>query len=242
MSGILTTETTLGALVAEDPGRAELLESLGLDYCCGGGRSVGDACAQAGLDPQAVLRLLAAAPGGTERRAEVDIRALSLAELADHIEATHHRRLRADLPRVNALAAKVLAAHGTRHPELAELAQVLADLSEELMAHMNKEERILFPAVRGIERSGRPANVCFLSIAQPIGVMEAEHEAAGRALGRLRALSAGYEAPADACESYRALYAALGEIEQDLHVHIHKENNELFRRARDLELGARRGG
>jgi len=238
MADELDTGITLGSLVTEDPSRARVLEALGLDFCCGGGHTLAEACAQAGLDPQTVLRMLRATPGaaaGADAAAEPDIRTLSLTELADHIETTHHAYLRAELPRARALAARVVAAHGAGHAELAGIERTLADLAEELVPHMDKEEGILFPAVRMLERGNGLAGFPFGSLANPLRVMEADHEAAGEALRRLRELSGGYAVPPDGCESYRALYGALAALETDLHRHIHEENNELFRRARELE-------
>jgi regulator of cell morphogenesis and NO signaling len=229
-----TASETLGRLVAERPQRARLLEQLGLDYCCGGQRTLEEACHARGLDPCAVRRRLdeedraspAPLPDGSQR---------SVGELIDDILQRHHTFLRRDLPRLQGLMAKVRAAHVPRHPELAEMECVLAGLVQELAAHMLKEEHVLFPWIRALQaRSSVHAGPCG-TVRNPIRVMEHEHQDAGAALQRLRTLSRGYTPPADACASYRALLAGLAELEADLHLHIHKENNLLFPAAAALE-------
>ncbi len=221
---------TLGGLVAGNPARAAVLESLGLDFCCGGARTLAAACAEAGLDAATVARLLAAPPvAGAAAAAEPDLKAMPLTGLVDHIEATHHAWLRRELPSLQAQAAKVRAAHGPRHPELAEAAEVLAALAEELDAHLAKEEQILFPAIRALEGGGPGLPTCG-GLQNPIRVMEMEHDEAGEALRRLRELTGGHQPPPDACATLRGWCAGLAALERDLHRHIHKENNVLFPR------------
>ena len=230
---------TLGDLVAERPGRAEILESLNLDFCCGGGRSLLDACREAGLDAATVARLLANPPVGRSReQAEPDVQAMSLTDLADHIEATHHAFMRHVLPRLAQMATKVVSAHGERHAYLADMRGTLGGLTAEIEMHMDKEEQVLFPAIRALEQSQGAASFHCGHLSNPIRVMEHEHEQAGAALARLRASSGDYRVPDDACETFRAYYAALQDLERDLHRHIHKENNVLFPRALALAGGA----
>lgn len=237
---------TLGDLVAENPDRAAVMEAWGLDFCCGGSRTLDQACREAGLDAATVARLLANAPasakgaGGSRGSAEPDPRALSLTELVDHIEQTHHVYLREALPRLQAQAAKVREAHGDSRPEVREMGDVLAALIDELDLHMQKEEQILFPGVRTLEQTRGAVQFHCGSLANPIRVMEMEHDGAGEALARLRELSGGYQPPAGACETFRAWYRGLVELEHDLHRHIHKENNVLFPRV--LALEERSGG
>lgn len=214
--------TTLGALVNTSPGAARVLESVGLDYCCGGQRPLSEACAEKGIDPDDVLRRLAE----TENGEQVDWAGMGTVELVDHIESTHHRYLHEELPRLVALAQKVASVHGERHPELVALAGDVVELHDDLEPHMMKEERVLFPLIRSLEdpAAGPPP----MDPAGPISVMMAEHDVAGELLERIRARTGDFEVPADACASYTALYQGLEAVEHDTHIHVHKENNVLF--------------
>jgi regulator of cell morphogenesis and NO signaling len=219
---------TVGELVAERPARSRIFEELGIDYCCGGKLSLAEACARKGLDPDEVSRRLAA----TEvAESETDWRAAPLAALADHIVSTHHAFLRRELPRLRGLLAKLARVHGDRHPELRDALAVFGPFADELTEHMMKEERVLFPLITGLE-SGRVPRTPF--VLQPIAVMEAEHDDAGRALAEMRRLTGGYALPADGCGTYRAAMAGLAELEADMHEHVHKENSILFPRAARL--------
>jgi len=227
----VTIERTLGDLVADNPARADILESLGLDFCCGGSQRLDEACLAVGLDPATVARLLQRPPViATTVSAEPDLRALTLTALVDHIEATHHAFMKRALPRLAQFAAKVSEVHGDLHPYLREMKETLADLTAEIELHLGKEEAVLFPAIRTLEANeGAPAFHCG-HLSNPIRVMEQEHDQAGAALARLRELSGGYALPEGACETFAAYYEALQALERDLHRHIHKENNVLFPR------------
>lgn len=218
---------TLGDLVTADPRRARVLEGLGLDYCCHGQRSLGEAAAEAGLDPAEVaagLDLPDAPAAGA------DWRALGLADLADHVVEVHHTYLWNEMGRLAALADKVAEVHGGRHPELAGVRADYRALKDDLEAHLRKEERILFPAIHQLDAAGAPVGVL-----GPIRQMILEHDTAGELLERLRSATAGYATPDDGCSSYRALMDGLAELEADLHEHIHKENNVLFPRALEAD-------
>lgn len=221
--------TTLGALVTAHPDLARALERMGLDYCCGGERTLAEACAEQGIDVGEVAVELAAHAG---ERGPEPWAAMAPDALVEHIEATHHAYLHAELPRLAALADKVVAVHGARHPELVEVRPVYADLQADLVPHLLKEERVLFPMVHELvaaAREGRPAPAFHCgSLRHPVSVMLAEHDRAGDLLDELRRLTGGYTPPDDACASYRALYAGLAEVEADTHLHVHKENNVLF--------------
>lgn len=227
-------DLTIGYLVSERAVRAKTFERFGLDYCCGGNKSLGDACKEKGLDPIKVLSALSEADATNANSDATDWRTVSLTELADHIEATHHSFLRQEFPRLKKLTEKVVKAHAEHHPELVEVAETLGNLETELMQHMMKEEQILFPLIRQMESSGPTSSHCG-SIGNPIRVMEQEHAEAGNALSQLQTLTKGYKAPEDACGTYRVTMASLAELEEDLHLHIHKENSILFPRAIALE-------
>jgi regulator of cell morphogenesis and NO signaling len=153
---------------------------------------------------------------------------MGAAELADHIESTHHRYLWDELPRLTALADKVRDVHGRRHPELDDVAGCLAELRADLEPHLRKEEEVLFPLIRTLAVATSPPPFHCGSIGNPIAVMRREHDHAGELLARLRQLTDDFGPPADACASYTALYVGLGQLDADTHLHVHKENNVLF--------------
>jgi regulator of cell morphogenesis and NO signaling len=225
----------VGQLVRQRPSRARLFERFGIDYCCRGKLSLAEACALRGLDLKEVCDQLDATGESAQEAAAVDWSEAPLGDLIDHIVQTHHVYLRRELPRLEDLTAKVAAAHRAAHPELRELRQVFAALRNELVPHMFKEEHVLFPWIAKLEQEQqRPHGVCG-SVNNPIVMMEHEHQRAGEALDRIRWLTDDYNAPPDACPAYVALLAGLAELEADLHLHIHKENNILFPRAAELE-------
>ncbi len=217
--------TTLGELVTTHPQLARELELLELDYCCGGQRTLADACAARGLDAQTTADELADA---VIDEPAPDWSAMGLADLVDHLESTHHRYLWDELPRLSALVAKIVSVHGDRHPELAQVEACFEEIRHDLEPHLVKEERVLFPMIRELDAATESVSFHCGTLRNPISVMLGEHDAVGDLLARLRQLTNGYEAPADGCGSYVACYAGLAELEADTHLHIHKENNLLF--------------
>jgi regulator of cell morphogenesis and NO signaling len=164
---------------------------------------------------------------------------MDAAQLVDHIEASHHRYLWDEFPRLTALMDKVRQVHGGRHPELHEVAEGLDELRADLEPHLLREERVLFPMIRVLAgAASSPAFPCG-SIRNPIAVMMGEHDHAGELLGRLRRLTDGYQPPVDACSSFTALYGGLGQLEADTHLHVHKENHVLFPMVEALEARLR---
>jgi regulator of cell morphogenesis and NO signaling len=223
-----TTATTVGQFVVDRPGRARVFQRLGIDFCCGGKLTLAQACQRKGLDPDAALTALVEEP---DSRASDPVEAMSLTELCDHIERTHHANLRVELPRLGAMLRKVAGVHGLHHPWLRDMLVVFDDFDRDLREHMLKEEHLLFPLIRRIDAGDAAAILSTLSIASPIAVMEQEHEQAGDALAQLRALSNDFIAPVGACATFLALLDGLRELESDMHWHVHKENNVLFPRA-----------
>ncbi len=228
----LDANSPVAQWVAEYPHTASLFDQLKIDYCCGGGIALQEACDRMQLNANTIIAQLWAVPepATTENWLQAP-----LADLCDHIEGTHHAYLREELPRLSALLDKVIEAHAANHPELPELGRVFAALRAELEPHMFKEERILFPAIRQTEAAASCPDFPFGSVANPIRMMEHEHRVAGRALTRIRELTREFLPPDDACNTYRFLLDALQRLEGDLHQHIHKENNILFPRAIQLE-------
>lgn len=227
-------EATLAEIVNTNPELTRVLERHGLDYCCGGRRRLADACMTRNLDPAVVIDELTeqlARPAA----APVDWRSLDAAGLADHIEATHHGYLHAELPRLTDLLAKVRQAHADRNPELATVATIFETLRTDLEPHLMKEERVLFPMIRELAAATRPPNFHCGTLRNPITVMMREHDAAGDLLAWMRLETSDYAPPTDACASYRTLYRDLEALETDTHLHVHKENNVLFPLVERLE-------
>ncbi|MGC8669221.1 MAG: DUF542 domain-containing protein [Chthonomonadales bacterium] len=190
----VSSNALVGALVAEQPGRARVFEELGIDYCCGGQRPLADVCNEQGLKLDEVLRRIAEADAAPEPSGQ-DWTEASLGDLVEHIVETHHAYLRDNLPRIGHLTQRVAQAHGANHPEVVEVADVFTSLHSELESHMMKEERILFPLIVQMEQTGQAGWAPGGSIANPISVMEAEHQDAGEALENFRTLTHGYVPP-----------------------------------------------
>ncbi len=235
----ITTANTVGELAVEFPNAARVFEKLGIDYCCGGSRSLEEACAASKLSAREVLETIAAtglgAPGHRDWQSE------PLADLVAHIIGRHHKYTREEIARLGPLFDKVCSVHGTNHPELFSLRSTFQALAEELLSHMAKEEIILFPHLIRMEEAFIE-KAAFLpppfgTVKNPVRMMMHEHDGAAEALRDLRSKSASYTSPPDACTSYRMLFKALEEFEGDLHQHIHLENNILFPRAIKMELG-----
>jgi regulator of cell morphogenesis and NO signaling len=230
-------------LVTSNPSRARVFERYGIDYCCHGRQTLAQACEDGSLDLSAVERDLSECDRGPIDHPSSDWTAYPLSALAQHIVERHHEYLRRELPRLKGMLERVIEAHGAEHPELHEVEKVFHGLQAELSMHMMKEEHVLFPIVARLEAAATTGESVGAfhcgSVQNPIGVMEDEHEHAGQALARMRALTRGYVAPADACPTYIALLASLAELEADLHLHIHKENNVMFPRAAALEARLR---
>jgi regulator of cell morphogenesis and NO signaling len=228
-------QDTVGNVVARKPALSRIFEQEGIDYCCGGKKTLNEVCQKKGIDPQALLATLEASLSTSTEEPTVDPASMTLTQLADHIEQTHHAYLNAELPRLNMMTEKVASVHGDTNESLHAIRQTFLAMAQELLSHMMKEEQILFPMVRQME-SDEPAAASHCgSIANPIRQMEAEHDIAGSALEKLNELTEGYTPPNWACNTYRAMLDGLSHLESDLHQHIHKENNVLFPRAIEME-------
>jgi regulator of cell morphogenesis and NO signaling len=222
-------QKTVGQLVAERPGRARVFEEFDIDYCCGGKRTLGEACVRRGVDPKLVVQRLEAVDAGPDEP-ERNWDDASISELCDHIVETHHEFLRRELPRLSYLIQKIARVHGERHPELLELLATYQPFARDLGRHMDKEEQVLFPFMKRLAREEIAPSPAILG---PMRMMEAEHDEAGIALADMRRITNGFRAPADACNTYRAAFAGLHELEQDMHRHVHLENNVLFPRVEE---------
>jgi regulator of cell morphogenesis and NO signaling len=234
---------TVREFALEIPGATRLFEKMGIDYCCGGNRSIADACIAADLTVEDVLNSLEATQTVAGENDKVDFLNVKLANLIDHILGTHHVFTREEIDRLGALTQKVCGKHAANHPELEELQSLFQMLSSELGPHMMKEERVLFPYILAIEDAAANRRTLgappFGTVTNPIRMMMFEHDNAGSLLKRMRQVTSDYRVPADACISFQTLYQALEAFEKDLHQHIHLENNILFPRAVILEANPR---
>lgn len=226
----------IGTIVAADWRAAAVFERFGIDFCCGGSRSVADACHSVGVDLAEVEREVEQLSPG---EAAEDVSQWTVDRLVDHILQTHHAYVRSALPRIAGYLTKLTDVHGARHPELVQIGAGFDTLSGDFLQHMLKEEHVLFPYIR--ELAGRTwlGPSPFGTVENPIRMMEREHEDASRQVREIRRLADGYTPPPDGCTTYRVCFEELAQFERDLLRHVHLENNVLFPRAVDLE-GARR--
>jgi regulator of cell morphogenesis and NO signaling len=238
---MISPQTTLRTIALDQPATIRVFERFHLDYCCGGKRPLAEACSAQGIDAaQLIVELEEAIAGG--RPTEIHPQSMSNTELIRHIVDTHHSFVRAELPRLDRMMKKVVAAHGSARPEIAAVAGHLARLAEELTTHLMKEEQILFPYIEALDHSragiAEPPHACFATVESPIQMMLAEHEEAAALLEQMRSATNGFTPWQGACPTSAGLYHGLAEFERDLHRHVHLENNLLFPRAIEAEREA----
>lgn len=226
MIALPIAERRVGELVAEDFRRAGVFSRYGIDFCCGGGISLTEACRRLGLDPQEVARELTAAERSSTQPTAHRFNTWSPAFLADYIVNEHHTFVRENLPVLLAFTQKVARVHGADRPALVVVAGLVEELAREMEAHMASEEEVVFPRIKSGE--GEP-------LESLIEQMEDEHDHAGEIMRQIRQVTDDYALPEGACNTYRASFAKLEEFEADLHIHVHLENNVLFPRAVELE-------
>lgn len=225
----------MGEVVAEDYGRAMVFKRYGIDFCCGGGRSVASACKRAGVSYAELALALDEVETREGGSGSEGLRKMELDVLAVHIVDRHHAYARESLPTLLQFAEKVARVHGPRHPELAEVFGGVEELAGEMTRHMDEEEEVLFPRIRDLARHLRegatPTSEDRSGIQDILPSLESDHERAGGLMARIRDLTSGFSPPPDACNTYRALFVNLERFEEDLHRHVHLENNVLFPRA-----------
>ncbi|HUX28057.1 MAG TPA: iron-sulfur cluster repair di-iron protein [Terracidiphilus sp.] len=234
---MLSSKSTLRSIALEQPATIRVFERFHLDYCCGGSRPLGEVCAEKGIEPEKLLAALEEVT--TNAPATKDFTQATLAELIRHIVDTHHAYVRSELARLQPMAQRVATKHGPAHPEVTLIERDLLQLGDDLLFHLHKEERILFPYIEALERSrnenAAAPSSCFGTVQSPIQAMIQEHEGAAVLLEEMRTRSDGFVPPADACPTYVGLYHGLDAFERDLHRHVHLENNLLFPRGIALE-------
>ena len=233
---ILETRT-VAELVTENIKTAHVFKKYGIDFCCGGGITVKKACEKANVSltdlENDLHHVETAVTGGHNYNSwPIDF-------LTDHIINIHHAYVAESIPLLLQYGEKVERVHAHHYNELHEIQELLKEVAGELSAHMKKEELILFPFVKKLVKAKNEGSELpethFGTVDSPIRMMEAEHEEAGEHLRRIAKLSNNYTPPAGACNTYRAFYAKLDEFEQDLHQHIHLENNILFPKTLQME-------
>lgn len=230
MPSTIDADKPLASLVEENPERARLFESRNLDFCCGGDQTLAEACEDHGLDLDEIRDAIADVDN--RNPASSDEQFDSLTDLVDYIIDHHHDYLRSELAPLSELIGKVEGAHGDNHPELHEVAEVFEQLSREIPVHLSEEEQILFPIVRQLEdddASGLEAETA----SQLLEGLEDDHDGTAEHLEQIRDLTDGFNVPEDACPSYQNMLERLEELERDLHMHVHRENNVLFEKVRE---------
>lgn len=235
---IINSDSIIGKIVAENYKAASIFKSYNIDFCCNGNRSIAAASKKKNIDENILIQQLTEAlnKGGN---AEIDFKSWPIDLLADYIEKTHHRYVVTKVAEIEPYIERIVEVHGEQHPELYEIKELFSQSAQDLTAHMVKEENILFPYIRemvkrkaGGEKLVRPS---FGSIENPIKVMHQEHDNEGERFRKISELSANYQPPQDACNTYRVTFSLLKEFEDDLHRHIHLENNILFPAAINFE-------
>lgn len=230
-------EPTVGELAAQDYRKVEVFKKYGVDFCCGGKKSLSKVCREKGINQTDLERELHAAETSS-RLPSQDFDSWELDFLADYIVNTHHKYVLRAMPLIFEYIQKVSKVHGHQHPEAVEAAAIFVQVMDELNRHMMKEENILFPYIKQLaesKKSGLSPEALFGTVKNPVRMMEQEHDVVGELMDKIRKATLNYSVPEDACNSFRYAYAKLQEFEEDLHQHIHLENNILFPKAIQLE-------
>lgn len=217
---------TIGEIVANDFRAASVFKEAGIDFCCGGKKTLEEACKEKGVDQDSLKEKLSNLAVNTGNKTAYNYNEWEPAFLCDYIVNTHHSYVRKSLPDLLFYTKKIAGVHGANHPELAEVADLMIQINNELLEHLQKEESVVFPAIKELFNKG-PENVRELLSSEVLHLAD-EHESAGGAMDRINTITDGYKLPADACNSYKLAFDLLGKFEDDLHTHVHLENNVLF--------------
>jgi len=229
-----TTLQTIGEFVAEDYRTAKVFEKYGIDFCCGGKVSLANACREKDVDPDDVIREIEAVKNEPLERGQ-NYAAWGLPLLADYIIETHHGYLNDNTGQITVYARKIAEVHGAHHPEVIEIARIFDRIATDMAAHLREEEEVLFPAIKRIDAARKagtaPDSGDLSTLKASLAKLDHEHEEIGNAVHTIRDLAHGYAIPADVCNTFAVTYRKLKEFEDDLHKHVHLENNILFLRA-----------
>ena len=228
------TEKTIGEIVADDYRTAAVFEKHGIDFCCGGQIALSVICQGKGIDPAAIAREIETAKSTPVDRSQ-NFTAWTLSFLADYILNTHHTYLRENTGQIVTYAHKIAEVHGAHHPEVVEIAAIFDKIATDMAAHLREEEDVLFPAIKRVEaiqKAGTAQEVKDIErIKRSLEKLGREHEEIGEATHTIRRLAKGYAIPGDVCNTFMVTYQKLKEFEDDLHKHVHLENNILFPKA-----------
>nr|WP_294895237.1 iron-sulfur cluster repair di-iron protein [uncultured Pedobacter sp.] len=231
------TADTIGEMVAKDFRKAQVFKKFGIDFCCGGKKTLKEVCDKKGIDIAEVEKELNSFKEIESTAFDFDRWELDF--FVDYIINTHHKYVKESLPFMTELSNKVARVHGENHPELIEVAKTFNSLAKDFGLHLMKEENILFPYIKELvsaKKEGRKlSNAPFGKVNNPTQMMETEHEKAGEDMQAIRTLTNNFELPQGACNSYQILFKKLAEFENDLFNHVHLENNILFPKAIALE-------
>lgn len=230
----IVKDDIIGELVAENYRYASVFKKAGIDFCCNGNRSIASACEDKEIDAGSLINELNKA-NLKDDNSGADFNAWPLDLLIDYIEKKHHRYVEQRIPEILPFLKKVASVHGSRHPELYEILDLFTASAGDLTMHMKKEEMILFPYVRKMLKSDTVTSAPFGTVQNPISMMMHEHDNEGQRFRKIAELSNDYTLPSDACNTFKVTYALLQEFEEDLHMHIHLENNILFPKAVEME-------
>lgn len=231
----ITAQSIIGEVTAKEYRAAIVFKKNGIDFCCNGNRSIAAACKN---DEARIHSLITELQRSieTEDVTGINYNSWPLDLLADYIEKKHHRYVTTRIAEIQPLLDKVVKVHGSQHPELIEVEALFHESAGELTAHMKKEELILFPYIRKMVAAGNiQVQAPFGTVQNPIDMMLQEHNNEGERFRKIAALTGNYTAPVDACNTYQVSFALLKEFEEDLHLHIHLENNILFPKAIAME-------
>ncbi|HZF64777.1 MAG TPA: iron-sulfur cluster repair di-iron protein [Chitinophagaceae bacterium] len=232
-------DQTLAQIVTSNHQAASVFEKYNLDFCCNGKRSLQKACEEKSLSADQIAAELSQAIVSSSSAQSAVVNYLSLTNLCDYIVDTHHSYVRESTPQIIAYLEKIVFKHGKTFPYIADVLQLMKQLQKELAEHMLKEERILFPRIKQLEKARSQGNDTIPSqeaLEMPVSVMEEEHEHAGRLIELIREKTNNYTPPAGACTTHTVTLSALKTFEADLHQHVHLENNILFPKAMAMRL------
>ncbi|WP_136669249.1 iron-sulfur cluster repair di-iron protein [Flavobacterium sp. H122] len=231
-------EKTIGEYVADDFRSAAIFSKYGIDFCCKGHKSIDEVCQAKGLDKEALIDEIGTVTNSNKGEI-IDFKSWPLDLLIDYIEKKHHRYVEEKILVIAQFLNKLCKVHGERHPELFEIQKMFFESADELTQHMKKEELILFPFIKKMVASQNNESSLnhppFGTVLNPIQMMKHEHNNEGERFRKIKELSNDYTPPQDACNTYIVTFAMIDEFEQDLHKHIHLENNILFPTAENLE-------
>jgi regulator of cell morphogenesis and NO signaling len=221
-------DLTIGEIVALDYRAASVFKEAGIDFCCGGKNNIETTCAEKGINKEELIRQLENLES-TPNTTTHNFNQWELGFLCDYIVNTHHRYVMKSLPDLVSYTEKIASVHGAGHPELSVVAGLISQVNRELLQHLKKEEEVLFPSIKEVLSSGSEKAKAL--VVSEISRMSEEHEFAGGAMDKINAITSGYKVPADGCNTYNVTFRLLGEFEDDLHTHVHLENNILYPKA-----------